>query len=346
MQRLPPRAYVQARAFELKVGQTLGLEAFRARLVEAGYASVSQVTSPGEFAVRGSLLDVFPMGSAEPLRIDLFDEEIEAIRRFDPDTQRSLDSLESVRLLPAREVPLDADAVKRIPPAVSHALRRRPDAHASIYRGVSEGLAPPGIEFYLPLFFEATATLFDYLPKNAVLVHDAALHGALTRDWQDIEARYEDRRHDIERPVLAPAELFVEPAELETAHGGVRLDLARDVQGGHRDRRCAPACATFRPPRRASCASMCARRSRSRRFDAFLREFGGRVLIAADSAGPPRSAARDAARAGPRGRRWCRAGMSSRSGNAPLALTVAPDVKGLTLTEPPHRGDLRSAAVR
>ncbi|HKF96770.1 MAG TPA: hypothetical protein VKB20_00825 [Steroidobacteraceae bacterium] len=107
MQRLPPRQYVQGRAFELVKGQALAIEPFRERLIEAGYASVSQVVSPGEFAVRGSLLDVFPMGATSPLRIDLFDDEIEAIRRFDPDTQRSLDTLPSVRLLSAREVPLD-----------------------------------------------------------------------------------------------------------------------------------------------------------------------------------------------------------------------------------------------
>jgi transcription-repair coupling factor (superfamily II helicase) len=111
MQRLPPRNYVQGRAFELSKGEALLIEPFRARLIEAGYASVSQVVSPGEFAVRGSLLDVFPMGASSPLRIDLFDDEIEAIRRFDPETQRSLDALDSVRLLPAREVPLDSQAV-------------------------------------------------------------------------------------------------------------------------------------------------------------------------------------------------------------------------------------------
>ena len=112
MQRLPPKNYVQGRAFELSVGAAIALEPFRQRLIEAGYASVSQVVSPGEFAVRGSLLDVFPMGAAAPLRIDLFDDRIEAIRRFDPETQRSLDSLQNIRLLPAREVPLDPDAVK------------------------------------------------------------------------------------------------------------------------------------------------------------------------------------------------------------------------------------------
>ncbi|NBX41448.1 MAG: transcription-repair coupling factor, partial [Gammaproteobacteria bacterium] len=112
LQRLPPRQYVTGRSFSLAVGDTLALEAFRLRLAEAGYASVAQVSDPGEFALRGSLLDVFPMGTDAPLRIDLFDDQIEAIRRFDPQTQRSGETLEAVRLLPAREMPLDADAVR------------------------------------------------------------------------------------------------------------------------------------------------------------------------------------------------------------------------------------------
>src|ERR1700724_1681040 len=112
MQRLAPRSYPQGPALDLSKGQALAIEPFRQRLTEAGYASVSQVVSPGEFAVRGSLLDVFPMGSATPLRIDLFDDVIEGIRRFDTETQRSLDALERVRMLPAREMPLDADAVR------------------------------------------------------------------------------------------------------------------------------------------------------------------------------------------------------------------------------------------
>src|SRR5580692_657410 len=219
MQRLPPRNYVQGRAFELKKGQSLALEPFRQRLAEAGYASVSQVVSPGEFAVRGSLLDVFPMGSTTPLRIDLFDDEIEAIRRFDPDTQRSLDALESVQLLPAREVPLDAQAIKDFRRRYRTRFEGDPTKGA-LYRGVSEGLAPAGVEFYQPLFFDSTATLFDYLPADAVVVHDAALPGTLLKAWQDIEARYEDRRHDIERPGLRPAELFLEPAALEAALAG------------------------------------------------------------------------------------------------------------------------------
>src|ERR1700736_2906443 len=152
MQRLPPRNYVQGRAFELSKGQSLAIEPFRQSLAEAGYASVSQVVSPGEFAMRGSLLDVFPMGSSAPLRIDLFDEQIEAIRRFDPETQRSLDALDSVRLLPAREVPLDTQAVKDFRRRYRTRFEGDPNKGA-IYRGVSEGLAPAGVAFYPPLHF-------------------------------------------------------------------------------------------------------------------------------------------------------------------------------------------------
>src|SRR5262249_37023919 len=176
MQRLPPRNYVQGRAFELAVGEPLELEPFRQRLIEAGYVSGSQVAGPGEDAVRGSLFRVYPMGTGAPLRIDLFDDEIEAIRRFDPDTQRSLDSLDRVRLLPAREIPLDPDGVREFRRRFRTRFEGDP-TRASVYRGVSEGVAPAGIEFYLALFFDATAAPLAHLPQNAVLAPDAALPG-------------------------------------------------------------------------------------------------------------------------------------------------------------------------
>src|SRR5690349_11341002 len=151
-QRLAPRGYVDGRTFNLAVGDRLEIEPLRARLVESGYASVSQVSVPGEFALRGSLFDVYPMGTQTPLRVDLFDDEIEAIREFDPETQRSGSSLKQVRLLPGRELPLDADSVKAF--RLRYRKRFEGDPTRSvIYRGVSDGLAPPGIEFYLPLFF-------------------------------------------------------------------------------------------------------------------------------------------------------------------------------------------------
>jgi len=333
MQRLPPRDYVQGRAFELARGQSLALEPFRQRLAEAGYASVSQVVSPGEFAVRGSLLDVFPMGAAAPLRIDLFDEQIEAIRRFDPETQRSLDALDEVRLLPAREVPLDAQAVRDF--RRRYRTRFEGDPNRSvIYRGVSEGLAPAGVEFYQPLFFERLSTLLDYLPAEAVLVHDAALPQAVGRAWQDVEARYEDRRHDLERPVLRPQELFLEPAELSAAlarFDSITLDAFKvdtELAGESAARRNFPTTA----PRELRLDVRAERPLAP--LDAFVREFHGRVLIAADSPGR-REMLAEMLRAHGHEVAAVSGWEAFVAGGTRLALAVAPDIEGLTLTEPP-----------
>ncbi len=331
MQRLPPRNYVQGRAFELAVGEALELEPFRQRLIEAGYVSVSQVASPGEYAVRGSLFDVYPMGTTSPLRIDLFDEEIEAIRRFDPDTQRSLDSLERVRLLPAREVPLDPDGVREFRRRFRTRFEGDP-TRASIYRGVSEGVAPAGIEFYVPLFFDETATLFDYLPANAVLVHDAALTGALDKAWHDVEARYEERRHDIERPILPPPELFVRPDEIEsklTQFSSITLNPFKA------DTELTQTAGTTNFPSTAPQELRIDARAEQpfAPLDLFLNEFAGRVLIAADSPGR-REVLQDMLRG--HGYTITPVGgwEAFANGDAKLALTVAPGLQGLTLTEP------------
>jgi transcription-repair coupling factor (superfamily II helicase) len=333
MQRLPPRNYVQGRAFELATGQALALEPFRQRLIESGYASVSQVVSPGEFAVRGSLLDVYPMGAAAPLRIDLFDDQIEAIRRFDPETQRSLDALASVRLLPAREVPLDTQAVRDFRRRYRTRFEGDPNKGA-IYRGVSEGLAPAGVEFYQPLFFDATATLFDYLPRDAVIVYDAALAGALRKAWQDVDARYQDRRHDIERPVLEPAELFLEPAQLEAALGpfhSITLEAFKadtELQGEAAAVRNFPTSA----PRELRIDVRAEQPFAP--LDAFLRAFEGRVLLAADSPGR-REVLQEMLRAHGHEVESAESWEAFAAGAARLALTVAPDLEGLTLTSPP-----------
>jgi transcription-repair coupling factor (superfamily II helicase) len=333
MQRLAPRSYVQGRAFELKRGQALAIEPFRQRLTEAGYASVSQVVSPGEFAVRGSLLDVFPMGAAAPLRIDLFDEQIEAIRRFDPETQRSLDALPGVRLLPAREVPLDTEGVKDFRRRYRTRFEGDP-TRSLVYRGVSEGLAPAGVEFYQPLFFDSMATLFDYLPADAVIVHEAALPQTLGKAWQDIEARYEDRRHDIERPVLGPAELFLEPAALEAALAGfasIILDAFKadtELHGAAAEVRNFPTSA----PRELRVDVRAERPFAA--LDAFLSAFEGRVLLAADSAGR-REVLHEMLRAHRHEVAVVPGWDAFVAGTARLALTVAPDLEGLTLIAPP-----------
>jgi transcription-repair coupling factor (superfamily II helicase) len=333
MQRLPPRDYVQGRAFGLRAGQSLALEPFRQRLVDAGYASVSQVASPGEFAVRGSLLDVFPMGSAAPLRIDLFDDEIAGLRRFDPETQRSLDALDEVRLLPAREVPLDAQAVRDFRRRYRTRFEGDPSKSA-VYRGVSEGLAPGGIEFYQPLFFDTLARLTDYLPADAVIVHDAALPQALASAWADAEARYQDRRHDLERPVLRPQELFLAPAELDEAlarFATVTLDAFKadtELGGARAGLRNFPSAA----PRELR-LDMRAERPLAP-LDTFVREFHGRVLIAADSPGR-REVLGEMLRAHGHEVATVAGWEAFAAGGARLALAVAPDIEGLTLTEPP-----------
>jgi transcription-repair coupling factor (superfamily II helicase) len=333
IQRLAPPAYVQGRAFELAKGDRFALPTFRSRLIEAGYVSVGQVTIPGEFAVRGSLLDVYPMGAAMPLRIDLFDDVIEAIRRFDPETQRSLDLLERVRMLPAREMPLDADGVRIFRRRFRARFEGEP-TQAGIYRGVSEGLAPAGIEFYLPLFFESTASLFDYLPRNAVLVRDAGLSGALERNWQDIEMRYEERRYDIERPVLAPPEIFIEPASIEAqlaAFSSIELNSFKaDLESG---------------PVREGVHNFPSAAPRELRIDVhaehpfealdnFRSQFAGRILIAADSAGR-REVLHEMLRARDYRVTVVEGWQEFAAADAPLSLTAAPDLQGLTLTAPP-----------
>jgi transcription-repair coupling factor (superfamily II helicase) len=331
LQRLPPVAYVRGRAFDLAVGQTLSIEPFRQRLADAGYANVGQVSAPGEFAVRGSLLDVFPMGTESPLRIDLFGTEIEAIRSFDPETQRSLDSVQRVRMLPAREVPLDADSVKGFRRRYRTRFEGDPTL-SSVYRGVSEGLAPPGVEFYLPLFFDTTASLFDYLPRDAVIVHDSGAVPALQQLWSDIEHRYEERRHDIERPILAPHELFLTPQELAAAAQpltsitleGFKADLELHPDDSAINYPSANPPDLRIDPRAAEPLAPLA---------GFLDSFDGRVLIAADSPGR-REVLQDMLRPHTTAVTAVPDWASFAAGDARLALTVAPDVGGLLLQTP------------
>ena len=212
LQRLAPRSYIDAYSLKIHVGENLDLEALRAQLALAGYAAVTQVVAHGEFAVRGSLIDVFPMGSDAPFRIDMLDRDVDSIRRFDPDTQRSLDKLERIQLLPARETPLNPDAVREF--RRRYRLRFSGDlSEHAIYRDVSQGLAPGGVEYFLPLFFERTSHLFEYLPPNGVLIDVNDATSAADTLWQGIVERHEQLRHDRHRPILDPAEIYATPAE-------------------------------------------------------------------------------------------------------------------------------------
>ncbi|WP_439862277.1 transcription-repair coupling factor [Pseudomonas sp. MBLB4136] len=208
LHRLAPTRFLLGSSLVLDVGQKLDVEEMRLRLEAAGYRCVDTVYEHGEFAVRGALIDLFPMGSEQPYRIDLFDDEIETLRTFDPETQRSIDKVESIKLLPAREFPLEKKAVTdfrgRFRERFDVDFRRCP-----IYQDLATGITPAGIEYYLPLFFEETATLFDYLPADTQVFSLPGVEKAAEHFWSDARSRYEERRVDPERPLLPPADIFL-----------------------------------------------------------------------------------------------------------------------------------------
>ncbi|MFO1325444.1 MAG: transcription-repair coupling factor [Burkholderiales bacterium] len=206
--RVAPPSYLAAFTFFLTQGERLDVDALRAQLALAGYTHVTQVVSPGEFSVRGGLIDLFPMGSVLPYRIDLFDADIESIKTFDVDTQRTLYPVRDIRLLPAREFPLDDAGRTRFRTRFREVFEGDPSKSA-LYKDISNGVAPGGIEYYLPLFFDATATLADYLPPTAVVALHGDIAGAVERFWQDTESRYRLLRGDKARPLLPPTELFL-----------------------------------------------------------------------------------------------------------------------------------------
>jgi transcription-repair coupling factor (superfamily II helicase) len=206
--RLAPPAFLAAYTFHFKVRQKLNDSSFKAQLTLAGYSHVSQVVSPGEYAVRGSLIDLFPMGSPVPYRVDLFDDEIDSIRTFDPDSQRSLYPVPEVRLLPGREFPMDDGARARFRSRWREVLDGDP-TRSRIYKDIGNGVATAGIEYYLPLFFQETATVFDYLGAAATIVLHGELEPVFQNFWQDARERYRLVQGDPERPTLPPETLFL-----------------------------------------------------------------------------------------------------------------------------------------
>ncbi|MEX0963384.1 MAG: transcription-repair coupling factor [Pseudohongiellaceae bacterium] len=208
MHKLPPQKYIRANGLDLAVGQTLSIQAMRSQLVDAGYQSVDSVFEHGEFAIRGSILDIYPMGSRFPYRIDLLDDEIETLRTFDPQTQRSDQQIDQIRLLPGREYPLDAKGIT----AFRSNFRERFDIdlrQCPLYQDVSDGIASPGLEYYLALFYDRLDSLFDFLPENTTICKIGDLATSGQSFWQDIARRYEDRQIDHFRPILPPADIFL-----------------------------------------------------------------------------------------------------------------------------------------
>ena len=278
MHRLPPVSYLQGNTLLLEVGQSLDIDNWRMQLESAGYRHADNVYEHGEYAVRGAILDIFPMGATRPYRIDLFDDEIETLRTFDPETQRSIDRIERIELLPANEFPWHKEARSgfrnRWFEQFPHA-----DKDAPIYQDVTHGITPPGIEYYLPLFFDQTATLFDYLPGETLVFTASGLNEAASAFDADTRARYEDRRHDRMRPILPPAELFLQKDELfGLLKGFPRVTMtteATESSGGRN-------CQTNVMPDVAMDGRAADPAGRLKRF---ISEFKGRVLICAESSG-------------------------------------------------------------
>lgn len=220
-QRVAPYSWVLGEHFDIRVGQKFDLEQQKLRLVQAGYHLVDTVYDHGEFAVRGSIMDIFASGQDAPIRIDLFDDEIDTLKFFDPETQRTTTTLKSFTVLPAKEFPLkEARSIFR--DRYSELFPTANPKKNPIYQDVLDGIASPGIEFYLPLFFDKTymqsqSILTTYFPKNCIVITNNDVDTDLTSFWKEVFRRYEDRRHNADQPILPPDELFIAPNNLLSA---------------------------------------------------------------------------------------------------------------------------------
>lgn len=279
MHQLMPEQYLLSHSLYLKKGQKLPLDDFRQKLGNSGYNITPQVIEHGEAAIRGSLLDIYPMGARNPYRIDLFDDEIDSIREFDPETQRSIGTVESVQILPAREVALTDEGIANFRSAWRARFEGNPN-DCPVYRDVSQGLAPSGIEYYLPLFFQDTSSLFDYLPDQCLLFLDEEIQETVETFWQEVQARYESHRHDPERPVLKPAEIFLDPTRFFT-----RIKPFAKINCRHMEQQDGNGVTNFATTTPVRFSVDARAKQPLAVFQRFLDEFHGRVLIVAETLG-------------------------------------------------------------
>ncbi len=228
MQRLPPADYVVGHTFSLEVGQKVRMSELRDQLGNANYTSVYQVVSPGEYTVRGGLLDVFPMGFEAPFRLDFFDDILDSIRWFDPDTQRSIDKVSRIELLPAREFPMTEQSITRFRSSFRKQFEGDPRSQ-HVYSQVSQGQIPVGAEFFFPLFFEETATLFEYLRADAVFVLSAQFDDACSAFWAEVSDRHISANHDAARKVLPPEQLWLDHSRMRSAISQYPVIRLRDA---------------------------------------------------------------------------------------------------------------------
>ncbi len=271
--RMAPPSHLLGHTFFLKKGDRLNLEQLRSQLTLAGYQHVTQVVAAGEYSVRGGLIDLFPMGTALPYRIELFDDEVETLRTFDVDSQRTLYPVPEIRLLPAREFPLGEPGRNKF----RARFRETFEGDASriaLYKDVSNGALPAGIEYYLPLFFDATATLFDYLPAKTLLLTHHDVPAAIAEFWHDTLNRYDLLKGDRSRPVMAPRELFLSDEQFFIAcQAWPRLHLSGDSD------------AAAKPPPIAVVRKADEPLAALKSFLLAYQPAGGRVLLLAESPG-------------------------------------------------------------
>ena len=331
MQRLPPPNWIAGNALDLRKGQKLDLDAEKRRLESSGYRNVPQVLDPGDFAVRGALLDLYPMGSDRPFRIELLDDEIDSLRSFDPETQRSDHAVESIKLLPAREFPLDAATTKSVREKLSERFDIDP-RRCPLYQDLKEGGAPAGIEYYLPLFFEAgkdgVVSLFQHLDQDALLVVGDGVEAAAEHAWAQTRERWEQRRHDIERPILAPEELFLAPDALRAEFNRhPRIEICGSA---HAQADKATAIAELPAP---SLPWNAKGEAAGAALHSFLGNYPGRVLLAADSPGR-REALSELLAAAELHPQSLHGWNDFIAGTVPFAIAVAPLENGFALSAP------------
>ncbi len=279
MHRIVPRMWLSGQIFCLRRGDSLVCAKLQTRLTQAGYRNVSQVLDHGDFAIRGSIVDVFPMGALNPFRIDLFDEEIETLRVFDVESQRSIEEVESLSLMPARETPLDDAAIARFKRNWRLSFAGLP-TKSPIYNDVSGGLAPAGIEYYLPLFFDHLDTLFDYIPSDSLILVDEELETGATKFREVVNDRYEQLRYDLERPILPPDRMFLNLEDLLESLKTYSQVYLSSLDLGEKEK-------NVRFNTRAGVALTVDGRAASplRLVLSFLKNYDGRVLFLADSNG-------------------------------------------------------------
>ncbi|WP_332102847.1 transcription-repair coupling factor family protein [Kineobactrum salinum] len=277
MHRLAPVDYIAGSSLVLEPGQTLELDSFRRSLDRNGYRHVDTVYEHGEFALRGALLDIFPMGSELPFRVDLLDDEVDTLRTFDPETQRTVSKVDAINLLPAREYPLNAAAISRFQLNWYDAFEVDHDA-CPTYTEVSAGRSPGGCEYYLPLFFEHCATLFDYLPPQTPIVAIGDHYQAAQRFWDEANSRYTEYGIDPRRPLLPPRRCFTPVEELYQLLGACPvLELRRSSD--------APVHVASPSQPLPDLGSSGSRQTPADRLQHFISQHPGPILLCAESAG-------------------------------------------------------------